>query len=59
MKQKEIFDELVNERRFEIDKVSEGIIFNNLIYYYTSESAPKYFVRFKGPLTIYYGKKNG
>ena len=40
-KQKEIFDELVNERRFEINKLSEGIDFNNLTYYYKNKSAPK------------------
>ena len=31
---------------FEINKLSEGIDFNNLTYYYTSKYAPKYFVRF-------------
>ena len=34
-------------------KLSEGIGFNNSIYYYASKSAQKYFVRFKGPLVIY------
>ena len=29
LEQKEIFSELVNERRFEIDKLSEGIDLNN------------------------------
>ena len=29
LKQKEIFDELVNERGFEINKLSKGIYFNN------------------------------
>ena len=37
--------------------LSEGIDFNNLTYYYTSKSAPKYFVRFKDPLIIYNDKK--
>ena len=37
---------------FEINKLSEGIDFNYLTYYYTSKSAPKYFVRFKDSLTI-------
>ena len=50
LKQKEIFDELVNEKRFEINKLSEGIDFDNLTYYCASNSAPKYFVCFKGPL---------
>ena len=46
LKQKEIFDEPVNERMFEINKLSEGIDFINLTYYYTGKYAPKYFVRF-------------
>ena len=29
LKQKEIFDELVNERRLESNRLSEGIDFNN------------------------------
>ena len=59
LKQKEIFDNLVNERMLEINKLSEGTDFNNLSYYYRSKSAPKYFVRFKGPLIVYNGIKNG
>ena len=54
-----MFDELVNERRFDINKLSEEIYFNNLTYYYTGQGAPKYFVRFKGPLIIYNDIKNG
>ena len=45
--------------RLEINKVCKGIDFNNLTYYYTSKSALKYFVRFKGPLIIYNDVKNG
>ena len=41
LKQKEIFDELVNERMFKINKLSEEIDFNNLIDHYTSKNAPK------------------
>ena len=59
IKQKEIFDELVNERRFGINKLSEGIDLNNLTYHYRSKSSPKYFVRLKGPLIIYNDVKNG
>ena len=44
---------------FEINKLNEGVDFNNLTYYYTSKSAPKYFVRFKGPLFVYNDIKNG
>ena len=57
LKQKKI-DELVNERRFEINKLSERIDFKNLTYYYTRKSSPKYFVDFKGPLIIYNDAKN-
>ena len=59
LKPKEIFDELVNERRFETNKLSKGIDFNNSTNYYTCKSAPKYFVHFKGPLIIYNNIKNG
>ena len=44
---------------FEINKLSEEIDFNNLTYFYTGKSAPKYFVRFKVPLIIYNDIKNG
>ena len=44
---------------FEINKLIEVIDFNNLTYYYTGKSAPKYFDRFKGPLIIYNDIKNG
>ena len=57
LKRKEIFDELVNEWKFEINKSSEKIDFNNLTYYYTDKSAPKYFV--KDPLIMYNDIKNG
>ena len=59
LKQIEIFDELVNERRFEMNKLSEGIDFNNLTYQYKDKIPPKYFIRFKGPLIIYNDIKNG
>ena len=59
LKQKEIFDQLFNERRFELNKLSEGIDFNNLTYQYKGKSAPKYVICFEGPLTIYNDVKNG
>ena len=40
LKQKKI-DQLVNERSFEINKLSERIDFKNLTYYYTRKSSPK------------------
>ena len=51
-------DELVNERRFEINKLSKRIDFNYLTSYFTGKSAPKYFLCFKGPLIIYSDIKN-
>ena len=44
---------------YEINKLSEGIHFNNLSYIYISKSAGKYFVRFKGTLVVYNDIKNG
>ena len=32
LKQKEMFDELVNERRFEINKLSEEIVLQNILF---------------------------
>ena len=54
-----MFHELVNDRRFEINKLSEEIDFNNLNYYYADKSAPNYIARFKGSLIIYHDIKNG
>ena len=59
LKQKEIFAVLVNEGKFEIDKQSEQINFNNLTYHNEGKSAPKYFMCFKGPLIIYNDINNG
>ena len=59
LKQKVVFYQLVNERRFVINKLSEGIDFNNLTYHYKVKSDPKYFIRFKGPLIIYNDINNG
>ena len=47
-------EELVHERRLEVNKSSGEIDFNNLTCYYTSKSAPKYFTRFKVPLYTYH-----
>ena len=54
-----IFEELVIKRRLETNKLGEGIGFDNLSYYYTSKSAPKFFARFKSLLVIYNDIKNG
>ena len=59
LKQKEIFDELVNERRFEINNLNEEIDFNNLTYHCKGKSASKYFIRFEDSLIIYNDIKNG
>ena len=58
LKQKEIFDDLLNETKFEINKSSEEIDFNNSNYYYTGKSARKYFVHFKGPFIMYNDIRN-
>ena len=44
---------------FEINKLIEGIDFNNVTYYYSRKSASKYLVHFEGPLVIYNDIKNG
>ena len=59
LKQKEIFDGIFHESRFEINILSEGIDFNNLAYHYKDKSAPKYVIHCKGPLVIYNDIKNG
>ena len=58
LKQKEIFEEFVNKARFETNKLSQVIDFNNLTYLYKGKSAPKSFIRFKDPLVIYNDIKN-
>ena len=59
LKQNEIFDEVVNERRFEINNLSGGIDLSNLTHYYTGKSAPKFVLYSKGLLIIYNDIKNG
>ena len=59
LKQKNFFDDLLNKRMFEMNKLSEGTDFNNLTSYYTSKNAPKDFVYFKCPLIIYNDIKDG
>ena len=44
---------------FEINKLNEGIDFNNLNHYHTSKNDSKHFVLFKVPLIIYNNIKNG
>ena len=41
------------KKKFKINKSSEEIDFISWTYYYTNESAPKYFVCFKSPLIMY------
>ena len=59
LKQKNFFDDLLNKRMFEMNKLSEGTDFNNLTSYYTSKNAPKDFVYFKCLLIIYNDIKDG
>ena len=44
--------------KFEINKSSEEIDFDNLTYSYTGKIAPAYFARFKSPLIMYNDIKN-
>ena len=37
----------------EIQNLSKQISFNNLLYYFNSNSYPKRFIGFKGPLAFY------
>ena len=41
LKQKDIFEELANERTGKIPNLSKQIYFNNLLYYFKGESDPK------------------
>ena len=50
---------LVNEKSLGMNKLSEGVDFNNLTYHYKDKSSPKSFIRFKDPLIIYNDIKNG
>ena len=52
LKQKEIFDEIINKRMGEIRKFSEEIDFDNLIYYFKNKNNPKNFAGFKSPLAL-------
>ena len=40
LKQKEIFDELIKERRLEVNNLTERIDFNNSLDHYKGKSAP-------------------
>ena len=44
---------------FEVNELNAGTDLNNLTYYYTGESALKYFVHFKGRLITCNDIKNG
>ena len=50
---------LLMKNKFEIDKLSEGIDFNNLTYHFMGESTPRIFISFEGPLVRYNNIKNG
>ena len=59
LKQKEIAEELADERTNEIQNLSKHIDFNNLIHYFKGEGGPKKFIGFKGPLSFYKNIKDG
>ena len=51
LKQKEIFEELANER-MKMQNLSKRINFNNSIYYFKDDSGPKDFIGFKDPVAF-------
>ena len=53
LKQKETFEELANRRIEKIQDLSKQIDFNNLIYRYKGNTAPKKFIGFKDLLRFY------
>ena len=58
LKQKEVFQELTNQKIDEIQTLSKQIDFNNLVYYFNGESRSKNFISFRGPLNFYKNIKN-
>ena len=58
LKQKEIFEKLGNGRIGEVQNLYNQINFNNLTYHFKSNSDPKIFIGFKGPLGFYKKIKN-
>ena len=59
LKQKEIFEELANERIDEIQNISQQTDFNILVYYFKDKSGSKNFIGFKGPFGFYKNRKDG
>ena len=57
--EKKIVLELANKIIGEIQNLSSQIDFNNLIYYFNSESCPKNSIGFEGPLGFYKSTKDG
>ena len=56
----EVFNELSNKRVGEIYNISKEIDFNKLTYHFNrSNTAPIYFIDFRGPMHIYNEIKNG
>ena len=58
-KQKEIFEELANNRMEEIQDLRKQIDSNNLPYHYKGNTAPKTLIGYKGPLRFYRSIKEG
>ena len=58
LKQKNIFEELAKERMGELQNLSYHIVFNNLMYYFKSESSPQN-ISFKDSLAFYKNIKDG
>ena len=57
-KQKLIFEEAASERMGEMRNLRKQINFNNLTYYFKSNSNQKSFISFKAPLGFYINIKH-
>ena len=58
-KQKQIFNEIANERMKEIEDLSKQIDTNSLIYHYKGKIPSKDFIVFEGPQNFYNGIREG
>ena len=59
MKQKKMSVRLINERRDEIQNLSEQINYNNLAYYFKTKNKLKHFIGFRFPLNFFKNIRDG
>ena len=58
--EKETYNRLLNERRNEIQEISEKLDYNNLTYFFKDSRIPSInFIKFKGPMGLFKNIKNG